>query len=102
VHREPYPTPVDEWDSPLCEYTTLLIETNGAFWKFKRENNLSLRAGLPEAYVPEQLRPWAEDLRAMHGISKLSFGRPDDDSFAEVKIAESDESVYIRPPSTQA
>ncbi len=100
VHRQPYPTINDEWESPLCEFTALVMQTNGAFWKFKRENNLSLRHGLPEAFVPESLRPWAKDIKAMHGIEKLGFGRPDDKTLVEIQIPDSGESIFIRPPSS--
>jgi len=75
-----------------------LVQTNSAFWKFKRETGLSLRQGLPEAYVSEDLKSWLKDLQAMHGVEKISFGKPQDEKFVEVNLPESDDVIYILPP----
>ena len=98
VHGHDYPHVKKERTSSLTEYTELLIQTNSAFWKFKREAGLSLRQGLPEAYVSENLKDWAKDLQAMHGIEKISFGQPKDDSFIEVKLPEYEGFIYVLPP----
>ncbi len=98
VHTEMYPSPIKEWDSKLIEHTELLLRTNSGFWKFKRENDLSLRAGLPEAYVSKDLEPWASDLQAMHGIEKLNFGIPKSKDFEEVQLPESEEVIFIKAP----
>ncbi|MHA1652500.1 MAG: valine--tRNA ligase [Candidatus Thorarchaeota archaeon] len=102
IHREQYPMPVDEWKSELSGLTDLVLQTNSAFWRFKRENNISLRQGLPEAYIPESLRPWEADLKAMHGIEKLGFGSPTTNGFHEVPIYESGGkgSLFVRSPSS--
>ncbi len=99
IHRHSYPTPQKTWTSPLTEYTELLLQTNSGFWKYKRENNLSLRQGIPEAYISENLKLWARDLQAMHGIEKINFGKPMDDRFVEVTLPESDKVMYILPPA---
>ncbi|NWF94895.1 MAG: valine--tRNA ligase [Candidatus Thorarchaeota archaeon] len=99
VHREPYPKPVKSWKSPLVEQTGLLLQTNAGFWRYKRENNMSLRKPLPEAFVSEKLRPWEMDLKAMHGIGRLHFGTPEDPAFVRVELPESADAIYIRPPS---
>ncbi|TFH09521.1 MAG: valine--tRNA ligase [Candidatus Thorarchaeota archaeon] len=98
VHRQNYPTANKEWKSTLTEYTELLVQTNSAFWKFKRETGLSLRQGIPEAYISENLKPWMKDLQAMHGVEKISFGKPKDDKFLEVKLPEYDGFIYVLPP----
>jgi valyl-tRNA synthetase len=98
VHRHDFPKPVKDWQSSLTEHTELLLQTNSGFWKFKRENELSLRQGLPEAYISEKLKPWAKDLQAMHGIEKLSFGKPKDEAFIEVTLPETENVIYISPP----
>ncbi|MFW9849031.1 MAG: class I tRNA ligase family protein, partial [Candidatus Thorarchaeota archaeon] len=97
IHTEGYPLPEKGWQSKLTEHTDLLMRTNSGFWKFKRENDLSLRAGLPEAFIDKELKPWAKDLQAMHGIEKLQFGTPKDDGFVEVTLPESEETIFIRP-----
>jgi valyl-tRNA synthetase len=98
IHTEDYPLPNKGWKSKLTEHTDLLMRTNSGFWKFKRENDLSLRAGLPEAYIAKELKPWAKDLQAMHGIEKIHFGAPKDEGFVEVTLPESEETIFIRPP----
>jgi valyl-tRNA synthetase len=100
VHCQNYPSIEKEWKSSLIEHTELLVQTNSAFWKFKREAGLSLRQGLPEAYISEDLKPWEKDLQAMHGVEKISYGQPSDEKFVEVKLPEYDGMIYIlRPPS---
>ncbi len=101
IHRQEYPTVNKEWKSSLTEHTELLVQTNSAFWKFKRETGLSLRQGLPEAFISENLQPWMKDLQAMHGVERISFGEPKDDKFVEVKLPESEGSIYILPPAVE-
>ncbi len=98
IHREGFPVPNNEWQSPLTKYTSLLLQTNAGFWKFKRDNNLSLRQGIPEACISGKLKPWARDLQAMHGIEKLRFTKPKGSGFVEVSLPESSEVIYVRPP----
>jgi valyl-tRNA synthetase len=98
IHHHDYPAVKKDWTSPLTEHTELLVQTNSAFWKFKRETGLSLRQGLPEAYVSKDLKPWMKDLQAMHGVEKISFGKPTDDKFVEVKLPEYDGVIYVLPP----
>jgi valyl-tRNA synthetase len=101
VTHQPYPTPNKEWVSPLSKHTDLFMKTNGGFWKFKRENNLSLRTGIPEAYVSEYLKPWDKDLRAMHGIEELYFSAPKEQGLVEVTLPESDEVIFVRQPDPE-
>ncbi|MFW9886177.1 MAG: valine--tRNA ligase [Candidatus Thorarchaeota archaeon] len=96
IHEEAYPSTHDDWKSKLTEYTDLLLKTNGGFWKFKRENGLSLRKGLAEAWISPNLEPWARDLQAMHGIENLHFTDPKGQG-TEVTLPESGEVIYITP-----
>ena len=81
----------------MTKFTDLILRTNTGFWKFKRESGISLRQGLPATYISEDLKPWAKDLQAMHGIEEIGFGKPPDDNFIEVQLPESEEFIYIRP-----
>ncbi len=101
IHRHSFPTYERTWNSPLTEHTELLMQTNSGFWKFKRESGLSLRQGLPEAYISENLKPWIKDLQAMHGVEKISFGKPKDDRFVEVTLPETEKVIYILPPTEE-
>jgi valyl-tRNA synthetase len=98
IHNELFPTPNKSWTSDLVEYTDLLQRTNSGFWKFKRENGLSLRTGLPLAYVSSDLKQWSSDLKAMHGIEELEFGIPKDKDLIEVTLPESEDVIYIKAP----
>ena len=98
IHRQSYPSPEKTWTSDLTEHTELLMQTNSGFWKFKRETGLSLRQGLPEAYISENLKPWTKDLQAMHGVERIGFGKPKEDKFVEVPLPESEEVIYVLPP----
>ncbi|MHA2385811.1 MAG: class I tRNA ligase family protein, partial [Candidatus Thorarchaeota archaeon] len=103
IHLEMYPAPQDDWKSKLTEHTDLLLRTNSGFWKFKRENGLSLRQGLPEAWISPLLKPWGKDLQAMHGIETLNFDEPQDAAAAEkVTLPESEDVIHIRPPKIEA
>ncbi len=99
VHREPYPSVNKTWKSKLTEYTDLVIQTNSAFWKYKRENGISLRQGLPAAYLPKSLKPWAKDLQAMHGLEKIHFTIPKSKTgLVELALGDSGETILVRPP----
>ena len=99
VHIQAYPSTNAEWNTDLTEFTELVLQTNAGFWKFKRENGLSLRQGLPKAFISEKLKPWARDIKAMHAIGEIEYGVPKSDDFLEIKLPENDEEIiYILPP----
>ncbi|RLI54802.1 MAG: valine--tRNA ligase [Candidatus Thorarchaeota archaeon] len=101
IHHQPYPSIQKEWTSELTEHTDLVLQTNSAFWKYKRETGISLRQGLPEAFVPEALKPWGRDLQAMHGVEKIGFGVPSAGDYVEVSIPEHDDSIHVLPPTDE-
>ncbi|NHJ13998.1 MAG: valine--tRNA ligase [Candidatus Thorarchaeota archaeon] len=99
IHHEQYPKVLKEWKSDLTTQTDLLMRTNGGFWKFKRENNLSLRHSIPEAWISEKLKPWGRDLQAMHGIEKLHFSKSVTSDAIEMQLPESEDVIFILPPT---
>ncbi len=101
VHGQSFPSTEKTWTSKLTEHSNLLLQTNAGFWKFKRENELSLRQELPEAYVSENLKPWAKDLQAMHGLEKIGFGKPKGAEYVEVQLPEMEDVIYILPPTKE-
>lgn len=77
VHVEEFPKPRADWEFP--EYAKLaeaLMEFDSSVWKFKKMRNMRLVEPIALAYAPEELRPLADDLAAMHRISELRFGEP--------------------------
>ena len=101
IHREAYPSPQSALESELSEYTALLQAVNSGFWGFKRENGISLREGLPAASIPSELKPWAKDLQAMHGVESLKFGKTDDDGYVMIDLPEREAAMHILPPSQE-
>ncbi len=68
VHQEMMPDVSDERTSPLSEVTDQLLEFNSGIWKTKKDQGMSLRAELAGIEIPEALKPFEEDLVAMHNI----------------------------------
>jgi valyl-tRNA synthetase len=66
VHVEAFPKA--EWKETYSRYTKKLADFNSALWKVKKERGLSLSSPI-EATIPESLRLFADDLKAMHKIS---------------------------------
>jgi valyl-tRNA synthetase len=48
---------------------TALMEFNSSVWKKKREQNLTLRDPIANITIPQELKPFAADLRACHNLS---------------------------------
>lgn len=101
IHRERYPDYREDWKSDMTSLTELVLQVNSAFWKAKRENGLSLRQGLPAAIVPAALKPWSDDLKAMHGIESLAFEGAKEESFIEIPVPERSEVIYVQTPETR-
>lgn len=51
-----------------------LFELNSRIWKEKKDRNLSLKAEIKRAIVPEKFAAIRKDLAATHGILDLKFG----------------------------
>jgi valyl-tRNA synthetase len=65
IHSESFPNP--SWSKSYRRYTKPMTEFNSEIWKKKKERGLSLSSPI-EAEIPENLKLFAEDLRAMHKI----------------------------------
>jgi valyl-tRNA synthetase len=50
-----------------------LMEFNSAIWKAKKDNGLSLKDGVAKVIAPKSLTKAEKELKAMHGISEISF-----------------------------
>lgn len=75
IHLEHFPE-ARETGEELLEYTELIRGINSAIWKVKKNNGLSLKSPIRKLYLPEKLRPFAKDLKAMHNCGKIIFGKP--------------------------
>ncbi|MFQ6106774.1 MAG: valine--tRNA ligase [Thermoplasmata archaeon] len=68
IHRERLPDVREEWEGPLIELTQPLMDFNSEIWKLKKERGLSLREGISGIRVPDELKPFEEDLTRMHRL----------------------------------
>jgi valyl-tRNA synthetase len=51
----------------MWRYTERIVEFNSSVWRAKKERGLSLRDPI-EVAVPEDLKPFEDDLIRMHNI----------------------------------
>lgn len=65
IRTETFPEP--EWKFGLEKMTAKLIELNSTVWNEKKKKGLSLKDKF-EFAVPEELKPFEKDLRAMHNL----------------------------------
>ncbi len=68
VHREALPTAEEGEGTEWLALTPVLLDFNSSVWKEKKEKGLALREGLDGVTLPEELRPFADDLSRMHHI----------------------------------
>ncbi len=66
VHRQLLPEPGGEEE--FLELTERLVEFNSSVWKKKKDQGLSLNSEITGIEVPEDLKPFEEDLRKMHKL----------------------------------
>jgi len=69
VHGETFPMPRDGIPASRLDATPPLLAFNSEVWKQKRDKGLSLNVELPGVAIPENLEPFAEDLRRMHRLA---------------------------------
>ena len=94
IHLSQFPTPVKDWETDLIEKTNKIIEINSEIWKLKKKHKMSLKESLSEVWMPEELSIFKKDLKEMHHIEKLNFGKPENIEQYD-KVGESLE-IYIR------
>ncbi len=70
VHKEEFPK-FNTFDRSYNKLTELIIETNSAIWKTKKTKGLSLKSPIKKLYLPEELRKFIVDLKAMHKAEEI-------------------------------
>ena len=77
IHLEEFPKPFEDAEKIELEFTKDdLFELNSGIWKAKKDNNLSLKAEIREASVPERFKKIEKDIMQAHSIKKLNYGAP--------------------------
>ena len=88
IHVQSFPEESLEWRSETAKLLPRLIEFDNTIWRYKKSERLALSQELDvPIYAPLELKPLAEDLKAMHRIKNLLFGIPASGENAE-KLAE--------------
>jgi valyl-tRNA synthetase len=68
IHLERFPRKRKDWESKLTRLTQSLLEFNSGVWKYKKSKGIALSAELGSYPLPNELRPFAKDLKRMHRI----------------------------------
>lgn len=68
VHKQKLPEYNETWESNLIELTEKIIEFNSMIWKTKKEKNMPLNAEIQGIQIPEELKPFEDDLKKMHKL----------------------------------
>ena len=72
VHEQSYPEPA-EFESEITSED--LIAFNSAIWKAKKDGGVSMKDPVKKATAPESLKSAEVELKAMHNIQSIEFGK---------------------------
>jgi len=77
IHLQGFPQENPGWETNLVKLLPKFVEFNNAIWQHKKCNGLALSQELTTTiYAPIELEPLVEDIKTMHRIRSLSFGKP--------------------------
>jgi valyl-tRNA synthetase len=76
IHLQSFPKTHSQWETPLRVLTPLIVASNSALWKTKKDNKLPLNAPIKDLRLPDELEPLKEDLKAMHNAIRIDFKPP--------------------------
>ena len=72
VHEQSYPEPVEVESEVVGED---LVAFNSAIWKAKKDGGVSMKDPVKKATAPESLKSAEVELKAMHNIQSIEFGK---------------------------
>lgn len=85
IHFEVLPKPLDVPRTELREMLPHLYNLNSLVWKYKKSVNIRLTEELNGIlYVPENLSLFARDIRYLHRVREVRFGKPDTQNYIEL------------------
>lgn len=71
IHKTAYPSTMNI----SSEYSEADIEQYNAFiWKYKKDNNISLKDGIKSVTVPAKYKSLEKDMVGLHSIGKIEYG----------------------------
>jgi len=71
IHQEGFPQVKEEFVIPFTK--ELLMETNSAIWKAKKDKSLTLKAEIAELTVPQQFQLIEADLKTSHNAKRIVY-----------------------------
>ena len=80
VHKQSFPQPNKEWDTPHAAMLSKILEFNSAIWTWKKKNGLKLgeRVDTQRVHVGKEFEPYLRDLSLMHKIEITTEPPPSD------------------------
>ena len=92
IHIQRFPEEREEWKNSIVNLLPKFMDFNNAIWQYKKRNNIALNQELKGVvvYAPMDLKPFEDDLKAMHKIENLVFGKPEIEGVEKVS-----EEVFI-------
>ncbi|MEM3180265.1 MAG: class I tRNA ligase family protein, partial [Candidatus Bathyarchaeia archaeon] len=91
IHLQRFPEERVEWRDPIVSLLPKFMEFNNAIWQYKKGHKIALNQELDAVvYAPKELEPFGEDLRAMHGIKTIIFGKPKREDVEKIS-----EDIYV-------
>ncbi len=92
IHFEKFPEPNPEWDTPYRELLSRFMDFNSKIWTLKKNMKIALNQPLrAKVYIPRDLEPIADDLKAMHQIQEIVIGEPQD----KTKVKDLGSGIYV-------
>jgi len=70
VHKQPFPEPREEWETPHKDMLDKILGLNSAVWAWKKKNGLKLgeKVTTHKLHVSDEYKPYLIDLSLMHKI----------------------------------
>jgi valyl-tRNA synthetase len=97
IHLQLYPKAEPELETSLAYQTALIMATNSAIWKTKKDRKLSLNSSIKNLHLPKDLEPFSDDLKTMHNAENISFEPPSTtDGHVSIEVGEEKFEVYIQ------
>jgi len=91
IHIQRFPETNEKWKDPIVSLLPRFMEFNNAIWQYKKKSNIALNQELNAiVFAPPELEPFGDDLKAMHKIKTLIFGKPDREN-----VEKAAEEVFI-------
>ncbi|MEM2673112.1 MAG: class I tRNA ligase family protein [Candidatus Bathyarchaeia archaeon] len=91
IHVQRFPEEKDEWKDSVLNLLPKFMDFNNAIWQYKKGGSIALNQELDAVvYAPIDLKPFEEDLKAMHKIKVLVFGKPETEEAEKIS-----EEVFV-------